>query len=136
MDDALLKITNLLTSLLETNCPVLSGNTKAHLEVLEAQPNEVVICISAPFYDLREWKRTKSIIYTGLNANGITDYASLVNRFGAFYRGNEVPKEITDTYWVFQSSTKSQYWANKNCVVAVSQIAKEIGAKVNNELPV
>lgn len=134
MDNTLLKITNLLTSLLETNCPVLSSNMKAHLEVLKAEPNEVVICISAPFYDLKRWRETGAIVYTGLNANGITDYANLVNRFGAFYRGSEVPQQIINSYGYFKSSSKSKAWASKNCITAVNQVANEIGAKVKNEL--
>lgn len=134
MDNTLLKITNLLTSLLETNCPVLSGNMKAHLEVVKAEPKEVVICISAPFYDLKKWRETGAIVYTGLNANGITDYANIVNRFGAFYRGNEIPNEIKNSYGYFKESTKSKKWVNKSCVSAVSQVANEIGAIVKNEL--
>lgn len=119
MDNTLLKITNLLTSLLETNCPVLSGNMKAHLEVLTAKPDEVVVCISAPFYDIKEWERTGNIIYTGSPKkwSNFTDYAMWVNKNGAFSKGN-----------------KSQYWVNRSCVSAVSQVANEIGAIVKNEL--
>ena len=116
MDNAVLRITNLLTSLLQTNCPVLSGNMKASMYITEATPTEITICISAPFYDIKEWKKSGSIIYTGAK-NGFTDYASLVNAFGGFMKRN-----------------KSQHWANRCCFSAVNQIANEIGASVNNEL--
>ena len=53
------KINALLTSELLRNCPVLSGNMRAHIH--EEKPG--TICIEAPWYDINLWKETGVILY-------------------------------------------------------------------------
>ena len=113
-----LKLVDLVATTLSINCPVLSGNMKAHIEITEIKQNEITICISAPFYDLKEWRKTGKIIHTGKLIGGKSDYASIVNSLGAFGRKN-----------------KSQYWVNRTINESVGAIANELGAIVINELP-
>lgn len=118
MTEIIEKLYNLLKIMLEHNCPVLSGNMKAHIEVKSIEEHEIVLCISAPFYDLKEWKKTGKIVFTGPNVFGETDYAYAVNQRGAFGRHN-----------------KSQYWANRSVYETANTIANEIGAELINMLP-
>lgn len=118
MTNTIERLFNLLNAVLTTNCPVLSGNTKTHIEIKSVSEHEIVLCISAPFYDLKEWKKSGKIVYTGKSYNGVTDYASAVNQFGAFHTFN-----------------KSQYWVNRSCYETGKVIASEIGAELINELP-
>lgn len=117
--ELLLKLVNLVSAELSINCPVLSGNMKSNLEITDIRANEITICISAPFYDLKEWRNTGVIKHTGKEILGKTDYAMWVNNLGAFGRRN-----------------KSQYWANRSILASVETIANEIGAIVINELPI
>lgn len=114
----LIKLVNLVSAELSVNCPVLSGNMKSNLEIVDIRSNEITICISAPFYDLKEWKKTGVIKHTGQNINGKTDYAMWVNLLGAFGRHN-----------------KSQFWVHRSIYNSVFTIANEIGATVVNRLP-
>lgn len=116
--ELLIKLVNLVSTELSINCPVLSGNMKSNLEITDIKENEITICISAPFYDLKEWKKTGVIKHTGKEVLGKTDYAMWVNKLGAFGRKN-----------------KSQYWVNRSVFSSTTTIANEIGAIVINELP-
>ena len=114
----LLKLVDLVGIMLSVNCPVLSGNMKSNIEIVDIKDNEITICINAPFYDLDKWEKDKVIIHTNKLENGMSDYAYIVNQFGAFYRKN-----------------KSQYWVNRSIYSSVNQIANEMGAIVVNRLP-
>lgn len=116
----LIKLVNLVSTELSVNCPVLSGNMKSNLEIVDIKSNEITICISAPFYDLKEWKKTGVIKHTGSPKKWpqFTDYAMWVNLLGAFGRHN-----------------KSQFWVNRSIYNSVTTIANEIGAIVINRLP-
>ncbi len=115
----LIKLVNLVSMELSVNCPVLSGNMKSNIEITDIKDNEITICISAPFYDLKEWKKTGIIKHTGKTIYEKTDYAMWVNNIGAFGRHN-----------------KSQYWCNRSIYNSVNTIANEIGAIVINRLPI
>lgn len=116
----LMKIANLVMTELSINCPVLSGNMKSHIEITEIGDDEITICISAPFYDLKEWKKSGVINYIGSPKKypNFTDYAMWVNKMGAFGRHN-----------------KSQYWANRAVYNSASTIANEMDAILVNRLP-
>ena len=116
----LIRLVNLVSAELSINCPVLSGNMKSNLEIVDIKSNEITICISAPFYDLKEWKKTGVIKHTGSPKKWpqFTDYAMWVNLLGAFGRHN-----------------KSQFWVNRSIYNSVTTIANEIGAIVINRLP-
>lgn len=113
MEDIKEKLHSLLLSNLTFTSPVLSGNMKAHIK--ENGDREIVI--EAPFYDLKKWRETGNIIYTGKEIYGKTDYAEWVNKFGAFGRHN-----------------KSEHWVNDTILSVVTIIASEIGAEIINEL--
>ena len=117
--ELLIKLVNLVATELSINCPVLSGNMKSNLEITDIKQDSITICISAPFYDLKEWKETGVIKHTGKVISGLTDYAMIVNSFGAFGKKN-----------------KSQFWANRSIYNSVNTIANEINAIVVNELPI
>lgn len=102
---------------LHCQVPVLSGNMSMFIQTAQAYGSEFVILIEAPFYDRKEWKKTGAIKHTGESKKGYTDYASLVNDYGAFGKHN-----------------KSMNWVNRVCVEAATAIANEIGAEVINEL--
>ena len=114
------KIAKLLDSDLYLSCPVLSGNMRHHIDlntVIEGD-EEMTIVISAPFYNLKEWQKTKRIEFTGDVINGKHDYAEWVNTIGPFGH-----------------SGRSTHWVNRSCYEVVTAIANEIGAQVINELP-
>lgn len=116
----LIRLVNLVSAELSINCPVLSGNMKSNLEIVDIRANEITICISAPFYDLKEWKETGVIKFTGSPKKWpqFTDYAYWVNKSGAFSRHN-----------------KSQYWVNRSIYNSATTVANEIGAILVNRLP-
>ena len=99
------------------NCPILSGSMKKHVE-LGFDGNNLQIVIDAPFYDMKQWKKTGQIIYTGAVKNGFTAYAYWVNEVGAFGRHN-----------------KSEHWVNRALNEACLIMANQIGAVVINGLP-
>ena len=102
---------------LHSQSPVLSGNMRSLIQTSQAYGTEFVIVIDAPFYDLNEWKKSKTVIHTHEIINGKTAYAQMVNDIGAFGRHN-----------------KSMHWVNRVCVQAATMLASEIGAEVINEL--
>ena len=102
---------------LHAQSPVLSGNMLSLIQTSEAYGTEFVIVIDAPFYDMNEWQKNKTIVHTGETIDGKTAYAQWVNDIGAFGRHN-----------------KSMHWVNRVCVEAATAIASEIGAEVINEL--
>lgn len=120
MDRIVERIAKLLDDDLYLSCPVLSGNMRNHIDlntVIEGD-EEMTIVISAPFYDLKEWQKTKRIKFTGDIINGKHDYAEWVNTIGPFGH-----------------SGRSTHWVNRSCYEVVMAIANEIGAQVINELP-
>lgn len=104
---------SLLFQDLRLKSPVLSGNMQQHID----SPNNREIIISAPFYNMKEWKKTGNIIHTGEIKFGRTDYAEWVNRLGGFATGN-----------------KSQGWVDRSIKEVVEIIANKIGATVIYEL--
>ena len=114
------KLYNLVDENLYLSCPVMSGNMRQHIDVntVLAGDEEVNIVISAPFYDLNEWKKTGRIKFTGKTVGDKHDYAYWVNALGAFARGGR------DVNWVHRAIYE-----------AVTTFASEIGAEVINELP-
>ena len=113
------KMYNSLLVSLRVNSPVLSGNMSNSIQTQQANPNEFVIVIDAPFYDINKWKQSGAVIHTGKSYGGKNAYAESVNRSGAFGRNN-----------------KSQNWVNRVCVEVANTIAAEIGAEVINELEI
>lgn len=111
------KLFALTYSNLIIQAPVMSGNMKSHIQVGKIEDDEIEIIISAPFYDVNKWKKTKEISYTRESYNGITDYANWVNELGGFARHND-----------------SEHWANRVLYDSAQAIATEIGGEVINEL--
>ena len=103
------ELSMLVFTTLNLDCPVMSGNMKNHIEYEEIGNKFTRISVSGPSYDLSEWKRTGSIVFTGEY-----DYAVSVNEVGAFDG----------------RSSKSRHWANKSIVKACNILAKEYGAEV------
>ena len=120
MNNDILKMIYLLDGLLPISCPVLSGNMKSHISIVEVKDREATICIEAPFYDVAEFERTGKLVYIGSPQKypDVTDYAMWVNEKGAFGKHN-----------------KSQFWVNRVCNEVAETIASEIGAEVDNKLP-
>lgn len=114
------KLYNLVDENLYLSCPVMSGNMRHHIDVntVLAGDEEVEIVISAPFYDLNEWKKTGRIKFTGKGPHGKHDYAYWVNALGAFAKGGR------DVNWVHRAIYE-----------ACCTLASEIDAEVINELP-
>lgn len=114
------KLYNLVSENLYLSCPVMSGNMRHHIDVntVLKDDEEVEIVISAPFYDLNEWKKNHQIKFTGKIINGKHDYAYWVNALGAFAKGGR------DVHWVHRAIYEA------TCV-----LAGEIDAIVINELP-
>ena len=97
--------------------PVLSGNMKMNIKCGITTPSQCEIVIEAPFYDTNKWKKDKTIIHTGENKGGFTDYAYWVNELGGFATHNQ-----------------SEDWVNRALYEVVNEIANEIGATVINRL--
>lgn len=108
---------NLVRVCLIADAPVLSGNMITGIETSDVQEHQIEICINAPFYDMKEWRKTGAIVYTGLNwkGTGITDYAFWVNEIGAFGTHN-----------------KSETWVNKSLLKAVKIIAAQYNIPQEN----
>lgn len=110
-------LSDLIKFYLEELSPVLSGNMVREIlmaELVEVNDHEVTFCISAPFYDITRWEKEKVIIHTNANYGGVTDYAALVNRAGAF-----------------GSHNKSMHWINRVCDMCARLIPN---AEVDNRL--
>ena len=112
MQEIIEKMKSLMFSNLVLSSPVLSGNMKESIK----QDGEQII-IEAPFYDMKRWQKDGVIVHTGKVINGFTDYAYIVNQFGAFGKHN-----------------KSEGWVNRAILDVVNTVANEIGAEVINEL--
>jgi len=97
--------------------PILSGNMASMIHTSQAYGTEFVIVIDAPFYDVKEWEKNRTVVHTGQVIDGKTAYAEWVNKLGGFGTRN-----------------KSMYWVNRVCVEAATVLASEIGAEVINEL--
>ena len=98
----------LTKEMLDINSPVMSGNTKNTIEIVDFNENEAVICINAPTFDVPLWQRTGQIRYTH---NG--SYATSVNEYGGFHTNN-----------------KSKHWVNRAVYNACMIIANEYGGEV------
>lgn len=109
----------LLANTLFVDSPVLSGNMKTHIKIVQVGEKEAVIEISAKFYDQKIWKKSKAKIFTGSPKKWgwITDYPMWVNEIGAFGKYNE-----------------SEHWVNRTCYNVSTAIANKYGGIVNNEL--
>lgn len=103
------ELTMLISSTLELDCPVLSGNMSSHINMEELGENFARISISGPSYDLKEYRNTGRIVYTNRY-----DYAISVNEVGAF----------------LGRSIRSRHWANKSVVKACRAIANRYNAEV------
>jgi len=114
----IMKLAFLLNWTLSDNSPILSSNMRQGIKLKSIGENEITIEIKAPFYDMKEWKKTKKIQHTGKIINGKTDYAMWVNELGGFATGNE-----------------SMHWVNRAVNKAVDTIANELDAEKINELP-
>lgn len=111
-------IQNLLFMNLVNRSPVLSGNMRMNIKCGMSTPTECQIVIEAPFYDLKEWKRSGVIKRTGETKNGKTDYAYWVNELGGFATHN-----------------KSEHWVNRAIYEIMTDAANQMGATLINELP-
>lgn len=120
MNTTVQKLYTLLDEDLYLSCPVLSGNMRHHIAInaVGIDDNEVTLCISAPFYDKKEWEENRRIVFTGKSVDGKTDYAYWVNTIGPFGRGG-----------------RDVHWVNRAIYETCQIIANEIGAEVINELP-
>ena len=103
------ELVSLVNTSLLLNCPVLSGNMKANVQIEDIESNFARISISAPSYDISKWKKTGIIEH-----DGKYDYAISVNEVGAF--GGK--------------STKSKHWVNKTIVNACRIIGSLYNAEV------
>mgnify|MGYP003571265032 CR=1 FL=1 len=108
---------NLIFTSLFFNSPILSGNMKAHIKITSIDDKKATLVIEAPNYDLKLWNKDKTIVYTGVNKYGLTDYAYNVNKYGAFGKHN-----------------KSEGWVNRTLLNACQTIANQYGGEVINEL--
>lgn len=97
--------------------PVLSGSMQAHIQLGYGNDGFEIV-IDAPFYDQKEFRKHKQLIYTGEVKYGKTAYAEWVNELGAFGRHN-----------------KSEHWVNRVLNEACQVVAAEVGGIVINELP-
>ena len=119
MDSIVEKLQALAFYNLVMQSPVLSGNMQMFIQMGFSGMDKAEIIIDAPFYDMKQWKKTGAIVHTGKNIKGVTAYANWVNEVGAFGRHNE-----------------SEHWVNRVLVDCCNVIAQEIGAEVINELPI
>lgn len=107
MTQLLEEIYSLLNQNLILECPVLSGNMYKHIKIADIGDNEVTLEIDAPFYDMKEWRKTGVIKLIGNNINGFTDYAYWVNKNGGFSTHNSsegwVDRNITDVLDVIKN---------------------------------
>lgn len=117
MNKDLEKLYALVNSNLKLQCPILSGNTSSNIKVKNVFGDEIVIEISAKYYDLNNFFGEGKIVFTNENRNGKTDYVNDVNNYGGFFSDNE-----------------SKHWINRAVITAVNTIANEMGAIVINKL--
>lgn len=96
------------------NSPVLSGNMQMFIQ--QTYPGKE-ITIQAPFYDMKEWKRTGAIVHTGKSINGFTNYAYWVNEAGGFGTHNQ-----------------SEKWVNRIINLCAIEFAAKIGGRVEKYL--
>ena len=108
---------SLLYSNLLFSSPILSGNMISNIHTGMQGTNTREIVIEAPFYDIKKWQKEHVVVHTGKTEDGFTDYAWLVNKFGAF-----------------GSHNKSEGWVNRAIMEVVETIANKIGAQVINDL--
>ena len=117
MTEELQMLSTLVKMYLEDLSPILSGNMAREImlaELVEIKDNEITFCINAPFYDMKKWRETGTIIHTGKKYGDISDYADIVNQMGAFGKHN-----------------KSEHWVNR----AVNQAASYMpNAEIINKL--
>ena len=96
--------------------PILSGNMKSHIRLVNVSEDEIVYEISAPQYDMNTFRKTGRIQFTGKTP----DYAIWVNDLGAFATHN-----------------KSEHWLNRSLYELCYElkIAKGGEAIIINDLP-
>lgn len=111
------ELSSLLLADLIMQSPRLSGNMKDNIKIVEMGEHKIIIELSAKFYDMAIWNQNKSLVFTGKNYNGITDYPLWVNEIGAFGKHN-----------------KSEHWVNREVNNVCEVIANEYNGEVHNEL--
>lgn len=97
---------------LKKDCPVLSGNMKAHIKIIAKDSKNAIIEISGPTYDMTELDKNGVFEYVG------GDYAYSVNKKGAF--GGR--------------STKSKGWVNRSLINSCNSVAPSLNAEVKVKL--
>lgn len=117
MEDIVMSLQSLVFMNLLNDSPILSGNMQMNIQCGLSTPSEAQVVIEAPYYDMKEWRKTGNIIRTGQLKNGFSDYALAVNEVGAFGKHN-----------------KSEGWVDRTLIEAVETIANMIGAEVINKL--
>lgn len=118
MTKALEKLYTLLNTNLLLKAPVFSGNTKDSIKITNIGERSVEIVIDPKYYDLGEWKKNKRLVFSMFDSTGSLSYADVVNQFGGFGSGNS-----------------SMHWVNRACYESANVIANEIGAVLDNKLP-
>jgi len=96
--------------------PILSGNMQYHIQLGYGNDGYEVI-IEAPFYDMKQWRKNKTIVHTGETKHGFSDYAQWVNEAGGFGRHN-----------------KSEHWVNRSVNDICRSIAIKYGGVVEGVL--
>ena len=66
------RLQSLLTLTLRLSSPVLSGNMKSLITQYAPTKTEARIVIDAPFYDMKQWRKTHTIVHTGAVISGRT----------------------------------------------------------------
>jgi len=68
---------NTIQSELVIKSPIITGNMKTHISVVDKKEDEITICIDAKTFDMKEWRKSGKFIY-----DGRYNYAEIVNRKG------------------------------------------------------
>lgn len=110
------KIYSLLMTSLDINSPILSGNLKSNIELVDVTENSLIIAIKPGYYDVAKWEKEGILHFIG-EKNGKISYADDVNNYGGFFTNNE-----------------SKHFANRSCFEVCNIIASECGAELINKL--
>ena len=100
------------------NAPILSENTQNMISALglyglDPVNNEARILVTAPSYDMNQWKKNKVIIH-----NYDYDYAKSTNERGGFGKHND-----------------SEHWVNRVINKCCEEFARRNGGRVEKYLP-
>lgn len=107
---------SLLINSLRGDSPVLSGNMKGNIELVNVDDREITIAIQPEFYDMTEYQKTQRIVPIKSKL-GLNSYADLVNQCGGFCTGNG-----------------SKHWVNRSCFKTCNTIKALYQCEVKNEL--